>query len=166
MTGLGVVIMVVTFVTVILLSSRFFYMLEIKSFIRQLTARLGLDIMELEYSFEQIVYFTTLPSNLPVIKHAKREDVVIKLDFHTLFMPGLAGIKIGIRTEGEDMDLAYLPIKDFRFPILDQLLEQGQINESEYLKISTFKLTHLTTLDEIADEIYKQMMVGRNGKLA
>ncbi|MGF7047894.1 hypothetical protein J2T13_002400 [Paenibacillus sp. DS2015] len=71
-----------------------------------------------------------------------------------------------IRTDTDNLILAYLPIKDFRLPKLDQILEKGKIDETDYLKASTYKLMHQTTLKEISDEVYKQMQVGRRGKVA
>ncbi|MNI56760.1 hypothetical protein D3C73_1117820 [compost metagenome] len=89
---------------------------------------------------------------------------MIKLDYRSLFYPRLMGIKIYVKTVDEDIIISYLPTKDFRLPILDQILEQGKINEDHYLKISTYKLIHQTTLKEIAEEAYKQIRWGRNGK--
>ncbi|MNN42526.1 hypothetical protein D3C76_1407130 [compost metagenome] len=89
---------------------------------------------------------------------------MIKLDYRSIFYPRLMGIKIYIKTDDEDIIISYLPTKDFRLPILDQILEQGKINEDDYLKISTYKLIHQTTLKEIAEEAYKQIRLGRNGK--
>jgi hypothetical protein len=102
----------------------------------------------------------SLPSNLPIIKNVKPEELTIELDYTSLIFPQLSGIKIYIKTNKEKMVLAYLPTKDFRLPTLDQMLEQGKINEGDYLKISTYKLIHQTTLKEITGEVYKQLQIG------
>ncbi|WP_438348553.1 hypothetical protein ACP8HI_23615 [Paenibacillus sp. FA6] len=162
--SLVLVLAIFIFISIILMSSRFFYFTELKSMTQKITRLHGFDIEELDYSFEQIVYFVSLPSNLPAIKHAQLENIVIKRSFESLFFPRLLGIKIVIHTDTENLTLAYLPIKDFRLPALDQLLEQGKIDEVDYLKISTCKLIHSQTLKEISDEVYKQMQLGRNGK--
>ncbi|MNO85493.1 hypothetical protein D3C76_768660 [compost metagenome] len=164
MTGFSVIVATLVFVGFLLLSSRFFCFVEMKSVAVRITKSLGLNIVELDYSFEQIVYFVSLPSNIPTLKNAKQEDLVIKLDYRSLFFPRLTGIKIFIKTEEEDIIISYLPTKDFRLPVLDQILEQGKINRDDYLKISTYKLIHQTTLNEIAEESYKQIRLGRNGK--
>lgn len=166
MTGFSIIIVVLIFLLIIFTSSRFFYSLELRSVTRRLTNSLGFDIQHLDYSFEQIVYFVSLPSNIPTIKNAKQEDLVIKLDYRSPLFPRLSGVKIHIKTDTENMVLAYLPIKDFRFPALDQILLQGKIDETDYLKISTYKLIHEITLREISCEVYKQMQVGRDGKVA
>ncbi|SDF60247.1 hypothetical protein SAMN04488542_11391 [Fontibacillus panacisegetis] len=164
MTGFSVIVATLVFVGFLLLSSRFFCFVEMKSVAVRITKSLGLNIVDLDYSFEQIVYFVSLPSNIPTLKNAKQEDLVIKLDYRSLFFPRLTGIKIFIKTEEENIIISYLPTKDFRLPVLDQILEQGKINRDDYLKISTYKLIHQTTLNEIAEESYKQIRLGRNGK--
>lgn len=166
MGGFSIVLVlaIFIFISIILLTSRFFYFTELKSMTQKLTRLHGFDIIGLDYSFEQIVYFVSLPSNLPTIKYAKLENIVIKHSYQSLFFPNLTGIKIVIHTEMENLTLAYLPIKDFRLPALDQLLERGKIDEVDYLKISTCKLIHPKTLKEISDEVYKQMQMDRNGK--
>ncbi|MMZ60653.1 hypothetical protein D3C76_493230 [compost metagenome] len=164
--GFSVIIAVLTFVGLLLLSSRFFCFIEMKLVAVRITKSLGLNIVDLDYSFEQIVYFVSLPSNIPILKNANPEDLVVKLDYRSLFYPRLMGVKIFVKTADHDENIiiSYLPTKDFRLPILDQILKQGKINEDDYLKISTCKLIHQTTLKEIAEEAYKQIRLGRNGK--
>lgn len=164
MTGFSATIAIVVFSVLILISNRLFYYIEMKTVAVRITKSIGLNIVDLDYSFEQIVYFVSLPSNIPNIKNAKQENLVIKLDYRSLFFPRLVGIKIYIRTEQEDIIISYLPIKDFRLPALDQILEQGKINEADYLKISTYKLIHQRTLQEIAEEVYNQIRLGRKAK--
>lgn len=161
MTGFSATIAIVVFCVLILISNRFFYYVEMKTVAVRITKSLGLNIVDLDYSFEQIVYFVSLPSNIPDIKNAKQEDLVIKLDYRSLFFPRLVGIKIYIKTDQENIMISYLPIKDFRLPVLDQILEQGVINEDDYLKISAYKLIHQRTLQEIAEETYNQIRLGR-----
>jgi hypothetical protein len=162
MTGLTVICMLVIFVAVMVLSSRFFYNLELKSYTKKISKVLQLDILELSYSFDQMVYFISLPSNLAIISNARKEDVYIKCEYTSFYLPELVGIRIYIQSQQEDLLLAYLPIKDFRLPKLDSLLEQGSINEAEYLKISMNKLIHPATLTEITEEVYKQLQVGKS----
>jgi hypothetical protein len=157
MTGWSVSMIVVVFIATLLLSSKFFYILGLKSFTKRLAMRNDLNILELSYSFEQMVYFIPLPSNLPIIKNATKEDISIDCDYTSLLFPRLSGIKIYIQGETESLILAYLPIKDFRLPTLDQMLEQGKIDGHSYLKISTYKLIHPNTLKEISDEVFKQI---------
>ncbi len=160
-TGFVTFIIVLLFVLTIVVSGRYFYGLELRTKANKLTRSLGLKIAELDYSFEQIVYFASLPSNIPTIRNASRANLVIKLDYKSLFFPRLSGLKIYIKTDTERIILAYLPIKDFRLPSLDPLLEQGKIDESDYQKISICRLIHPATLKEISEEVFQQIQVGR-----
>lgn len=164
MTGFMIFLIIFIFIATILLTGRYFYFWELKSFTKKITRLLGLNILNLDFSFEQMVYFISLPSNLPIIKNAKKEDIEIEFDYASLFFPMLAGIKIVIKTDPEKRILAYLTIKDFRLPTLDQLQENGKIDEAAYLKISTYKLIHPSTLKEISDEVYKQLTLGRKNR--
>ncbi|WP_442597123.1 hypothetical protein [Neobacillus sp. D3-1R] len=157
MTEFSIIISAIIFISVLLLSNRYFYFLELKAFTNRVSRTLGLDVLQLDYSFEQMVYFISLPSNIPVIKKAKQEDILIKCVYTSLFFPRLSGIKILIKSNEENRVVAYLPIKDFRLPTLDRIQEEGKINESSYLKISTYKLSHSTTLKEISEEVFKQI---------
>ncbi|MCH1624583.1 hypothetical protein [Fredinandcohnia quinoae] len=160
MTGLNaflLLFLIFIFIAVLILSGRFFYFLELKSFTKRISKKLGLDILQLNFSFEQMTYFLALPSNLPFVKNVNKEDIVIELDYTSLLFPKLVGIKILIKSDMVNEIIAYLPIKHFRLSTLDRLLEQDKIDESDYLKISTYTLVHSTTLREIKDEVYKQL---------
>jgi hypothetical protein len=161
MTGFTVSLTVFIFAATIVLSGHLFYKMEMKAFTNKVLKNLSLQIVELDFSFEQMVYFISLPSNLPVIKTAKKDDLSLELEYSSLFFPRLTGVKIYIKTKGEYVIISYLAIKDFRLPKLDQLLETGKINQSDYLKISSSKLMHPSTLNQIKDEVYKQLQLGK-----
>ncbi|RCX17782.1 hypothetical protein DFP94_108143 [Fontibacillus phaseoli] len=161
MTGFASFIIVLLFILMVLASGRFFYGRELKSRARKLSRTFHLEIPNMDYSFEQIVYFISLPTNIPSIRNASRDNLVIKLDYKSLIFPRLSGLKMYIKSEKEKILLAYLPIKDFRLPALDQILKQGKINESDYRNMSTCKLIHPATLKEINEEVYQQIQVGR-----
>lgn len=166
MTGFTAFIVVFLYILIVIGTGRYFYCLELRAASRRLTRKLGLDILKQDYSFEQIVYFISLPSNMPAVRHAGRDNLIIKLDYRSLFFPRLSGLKIYIQAGHERIAVAYLRIKDFRLPALDQILEQGRINESDYLKMSTCKLIHPVTLNEISDEVYRQIQLGRRRRNA
>ncbi|HLO12472.1 MAG TPA: hypothetical protein VK190_09675 [Pseudoneobacillus sp.] len=161
MMGFSVSLTVFIFITTIVLSSCLFYKVELKTLTNKVMKDLSLKIVELDFSFEQMVYFISLPSNLPVIKMAKKEDLSLELEYSSLFFPRLTGVKIYIQTNDEYVILSYLPIKDFRLPKLDQLLESGKINQTDYFNISSTKLMHPSTLNQIKDEVYKQLQLGK-----
>ncbi len=149
------------FLATIVITSRLFYMLELKRYTKKVVKKVGLDIIHLDYSFEQMVYFISLPSSSPWITDASKDNISIEYDYQSFTFPDLLGVKIFIKTPMEKRMLAYLPIKAFRLPSLDQILEQGKITDSDYRKISTYKLTHLSTLNEIKEEVYKQIQVSQ-----
>ncbi|MBM6616883.1 hypothetical protein [Bacillus suaedaesalsae] len=161
MIGFYSMLIIVVFFSVILSSSRYFYMMELRAFSKKVMKNLQVDIINLDFSFGQMVYFISLPSNLPHIKHAKKEDIVVELEYNSYFFPKIRGIKVLVEGEENTEVLAYLPISDFRLPSLDRILEEGRINEEEYLKMSMYKLMHPETVKEIAEETYKQIQVGR-----
>lgn len=156
-----VILTIVTFMVIVVLSGRYFYLIEIKQSTKRIISKLNIDIFNLNYSFEQMVYFYSLPSNIPVLKDAKRTDIFIKYDYASLLFQQLNGIKVYVKTGSDKVLLAYLNTKDFRLPSLDVLMEEGKINESTYRKLSISMLIHKKTMDEITDEVYKQMQVGR-----
>lgn len=162
MTGSIVIIIVsVLFLVIILGTSRYLYLLELKKFTRNREKKLGLDVLELAYSFDQMVYVVSLPSSNKLFWDAKEEDISIDCEYTSYFFPKLLGIKVSINIAQAKEMIAYLPTKDFRLPKLDQLQAQGILNEKDYMKISTYKLIHESTLKEISEEVYKQLLNAR-----
>lgn len=143
------------------LTSRPLYSLSQKHYSNRVTAHYGFKVSELHYSYDQMIYFISMPTTLPYIKNALKEDLVIEQDYSSYFFPVLKGIKISLKQNGENMYLAYLPIGNFRLPHLDKLQQEGTIDEQTYLRISTSKLLDHSTLQEVREEVYKQLQVGR-----
>lgn len=143
------------------LTSRPLYNLSQKHYSNRVTAHYGFKVSELHYSYDQMIYFISMPTTLPYIKNALKEDLVIEQDYSSYFFPVLKGIKISLKQNGENMYLAYLPIGNFRLPHLDKLQQEGTIDEQTYLRISTSKLLDHSTLQEVREEVYKQLQVGR-----
>ncbi|MBT2683486.1 hypothetical protein [Bacillus sp. ISL-37] len=143
------------------LTSRPLYNLSQKHYSNRVTAHYGFKVSELHYSYDQMIYFISMPTTLPYIKNALKEDLVIEQDYSSYFFPVLKGIKISLKQNGENMYLAYLPIGNFRLPHLDKLQQEGTIDEQTYLRISTSKLLDPSTLQEVREEVYKQLQVGR-----
>lgn len=143
------------------LTSRPLYNLSQKHYSKRVTASYGFKVSELHYSYDQMIYFISMPTTLPYIKNALKEDLIIEQDYSSYFFPVLKGIKISLKQHGENMYLAYLPIGNFRLPHLDKLQQEGTIDEQAYLRISTSKLLDPGTLKEVREEVYKQLQVGR-----
>lgn len=156
-------IIILAFLSLIMLSSRYFYILNIKVSTKKLMLLHQFDALTLSYSFEQIIYFHPLPSNIPTIKYAKKKDILIKYDYHFFFSPYLRGIHIYIGNDQQKILLAYLATNHLRFPTLDILMKQEKIDKDSYLKVSTYRLIHPQTLQEVTNEVYHQMKIGRYG---
>lgn len=143
------------------LTSRPLYNFSMKKYTRRVTTKFGFRVSDLHYSYDQMIYFISLPTTLPYVKSAVKEDLIIEQDYSSFFYPVLKGIKIYLKYNGHKLYLAYLPIGNFRLPQLDKLQQDGGIDEQTYLKISTSKLLHPKTLTEVREEVYKQLQVGR-----
>ncbi len=152
---------VVLFIVVIVLTGRYFYILEVRQTAKKLKTSLQVNPLALNYSLEQMIFFHSLPSNIPVIRNAKIENLTIEFAYRSFIFQRLQGIKIYVKNENESILLAFLPTNDFRFPTLDLLQKEGKIDETAYLKIATYRLMHPKTLNEISEEVYKQMKIGR-----
>lgn len=161
MIELAFILATLVFFMVSALTSRPLYNLSQKHYSNRVTAHYGFKVSELHYSYDQMIYFISMPTNLPYIKNALKEDLVIEQDYSSYFFPVLKGIKISLKQNGENMYLAYLPIGNFRLPHLDKLQHEGTIDEQTYLRISTSKLLDPGTLQEVREEVYKQLQVGR-----
>ena len=148
-------------ITLIIATGRFFYLLEVKLVAKKLIKNLKINPLNQNYSLEQIVYFHSLPSTIPFINNAKKENISIKHDYDSLLFQQLNGIEINIKGKHETILLAYLSTKDFRFPSLDLLMKEGKIDAISYVKIATYRLAHSDTLNEIVDEVYKHIQIGR-----
>lgn len=153
--------MAIFFIVTIVITGKYFYMLEVKRAAKKLKTTLQVNALELNYSFEQMIFFHSLPSNIPALKNSRIENLAIEFEYRSFIFRRLQGIKIYVKNEKETILLAFLPTNDFRFPTLDLLLKEGKIDETAYLKIATYRLMHPKTLNEITEEVYKQMKTGR-----
>lgn len=152
---------VIVFLMTAGLTSRPFYDFSMKKYTKRVTSKFGFKVSDLHYSYDQMIYFISLPTTLPYVKSADKEDLIIEQDYSSFFYPVLKGIKIFLKFNGQKLYLAYLPIGNFRLPHLDKLQQEGSIDEETYLKISTSKLLHPKTLTEVREEVYKQLQFGR-----
>jgi len=152
---------VIVFLMTAASTSRPFYDFSMKKYTKRVTSKFGFKVSDLHYSYDQMIYFISLPTTLPYVKSAYKEDLIIEQDYSSFFYPVLKGIKISLKFNGQKLYLAYLPIGNFRLPHLDKLQQEGSIDEQTYLKISTSKLLHPKTLTEVREEVYKQLQVGR-----
>ncbi|MFB1081753.1 hypothetical protein [Jeotgalibacillus sp. JSM ZJ347] len=148
---------IIVFTAVFLISTRPLYVRSLKIKADRVAKKMGLSLGELVYSYEQMVFFTALPSHLPQLKHAGKQDIKLKLDYHSMFFPRLKGVKVIVTKGSHPFVLAYLPIKDFRLPALDRLSSESHLNDKEYLMVSSYIASNPRTLSEIKDEVFNKM---------
>ncbi|WP_404406056.1 hypothetical protein [Jeotgalibacillus malaysiensis] len=156
---------IIAFTAVFLMTARPLYLRSLKVKAERVAKRLGLSLNEFVYSYEQMVFFTALPSHLSQLKHADIEDITLKLDFHSMFFPRLKGVKVVITKGSHPFDLAYLPIKDFRLPALDRLSSESHLSNKEYLMVSSYIASNPRTLLEIKQEVFNKMQFKEEEKI-
>ncbi|WP_078555700.1 hypothetical protein [Bacillus alkalicellulosilyticus] len=142
------------------ITSKPFYYLSLRLHMKRVSRKLNFRYKDLHHSFEQMVYFINLPSHLPEVIDAKKEDIELKIDIRGLFYPEVNGIKVFLTNKNKSLFIAYIPVEDFRMPLLDKLEKEKKINEEDYRKIGTFKLLHPKTLLEMKEDIFKNLQSG------
>lgn len=149
------------FIGTTILFSQYFYVRTIKADATKIAKSLHFDIVDLPYTFDQLIYFIALPPYLPGVELVQLNDLYVKRHFSSTFFPRLNGLIIYLNTDGEEKMIAHLVVKKFRIPYLDRLKLHGHLDEDKYAKIIATKLMHPTTEQELLEEVLKQLRVGR-----
>ncbi|TFE00059.1 hypothetical protein [Jeotgalibacillus sp. R-1-5s-1] len=158
MNSFSLLVQIILFVFFFLFTTRPLYLYSLKVKAGREAKKLGLDLPSLTYSYEQMVFFTALPSHLPQLKEARMDHVKLKLDYHSLFFPRFKGVKVMVEHEEfAPYVLAYLPIKGFRLPSLDRLEGGGLLDADRYLIISSYIASHPSTKKEIQREVFRRL---------
>lgn len=120
--------------------------------------KLGYEQKDLNFSYDRVVYTISLPTNRPDIMGADKGDFRFVEEYDSWIYPQLSGVRIELNQEQENPKLiAYLPIEQFRLPLLDQLLVDRVISGETYRRICIYKLILPSTRNEMIDEVYKQI---------
>ncbi len=152
---------IVLFFITIVVTNRYFYHLAMRVTANRFEKKYPYVIEKMSFSFEQMVYLVKLPTNIPLIKNAKKEEISIAFDYSSFLYPDLKGISVNLTTNGQKVTLAYLSIDNYRSPVLDKLLKDDNINLDTYRKISIYKLKHPKVSESIINEVYRKLQVGR-----
>lgn len=144
-------------VTIVILTSNYFYLIETKSVAKKTLKRLNISSSQLNFTLEKLVFFESITSHHSVISHAKKENIIIKYDYDSLLFQELKGIRILIRGEHETILLAYLTVDDFRLPLLYLLQYENKISESLHRTVAINQLSLPETIAEIKTEIYVRL---------
>lgn len=161
MNGFSIITLGFAFLLTILITGRYFYFKEIHATARRKMKQFDLTLEGIDCSFEQIVYFITLPSHLPVTEEATKESIRLKYDVEKGAFPRLIGLKVYIETKADTLMIAYLSIEQFRIPTLDRLYVNEEMTKDTYRKIASAKMMLPGTHEEIIDEVYHQLKVGQ-----
>jgi hypothetical protein len=120
--------------------------------------RLGYKLEDVKFSFDRMVYTVSLPTNQPDIMRANKEQFLASEEFGSMIYPQLSGIRVLLNAgHGNAQLIAYLPIEQFRLPLLDQLLLDGKIKAEVYRQICACILILPSTKQEMIGEVYKQI---------
>lgn len=141
-----------------LLLSKYGYRIILRLFTKNKLKQLGYKLEDVQFSFDRMVYTISLPTNQPDIIRAAKENFAVKEEYNSWIYPQLIGSRVVLQpVQGHDQLIAYLPVEQFRLPLLDNLLMDGKITEEDYRRISECKLILPLTKAEIIDEVYTQI---------
>lgn len=146
---------------IIMFTAKYFYLLHVHMVTNRTLRKHKVVLSELHYSFEQIVYFHTLPSQIEAINKANRSQFSLKYDYDEFIFIKLNGIYIEIETDHEPIIIAYLPMENFMLPFLDEKINEGSIDHPLSKKVSLAKAIHPDTSKEMINEVYNQVQHGR-----
>ncbi|SDJ36249.1 hypothetical protein [Salimicrobium halophilum] len=161
MSGFSIVSLGLLFIVTVLGTGRFFYFREINKSIERKMSQFHMNLEEIECSFEQIVYFVTLPSHLPLMQTTTKDDIHLQYDMEKGLFPKLIGLKVYIDSGEERRMIAYLPMEQFRIPKLDRLYVKRELTGEMYQKTAAAKVMLVCTQEEIKEEVYHQLKVGQ-----
>lgn len=161
MSEFSVMIMAVAFIGTILLTSRPCYLFVLSHIAKREAAILHVSLKDVSFSFDQMVYFIALPTTIPEVRDARKDELIIEPYYESYFFPDVNGIQVSVKSGQEVIPLTYLPIDDFSLPILDRYLEARTIDERANRIIRAHVIVHDRTLQAIRDEVYHHLREDR-----
>jgi hypothetical protein len=114
--------------------------------------KIGYQIEELDFSFEQIVYLVSTPSSNYKLANSDCEYKIEMLN-RSILWPALDLIKIVAEAEEDKMNLALIKKDKFPVPILDTLLYHDQISQWEYDLFISYIFSHPRTHKLLLEEV-------------
>jgi hypothetical protein len=147
--------LIVVFFLISFLISRPLHFIGLKYKTNKILQRLHLNLSDLYYSLDSLVYFIQIPCHNPQIKTTKLENLYIKKEYTSLIYPTVIGLKVYLtQTSGEDQLVAYFPIKKMGFPQLTEFILNDELKPEEAEIINTYKAIHPQTMNEIIAEVH------------
>lgn len=157
MSEFSVMMMTVTFIGAILLSSRPCYLFILRYIAKREAGALHVSLKDVSFSFDQMVYFIALPTTIPEVRDAMKQELIVKPYYESYFFPDVNGIQVSVKSGQKLVPITYLPINDFSLPILDRHLEAHTIDERTNRIIRAHVIVHERTLQAIRDEVYNHL---------
>lgn len=154
MSEFSVMIMTVVFIATILLTSRPCYIFILRHIAKREATELHVSLKDVSFSFDQMVYFIALPTTIPEVRDATKDELVIEPYYESYFFPDVNGVQVSVKSAKKLVPVAYLPIDDFSLPVLDRHLEAGTIDERTNRIIRAHVIVHERTSQAIRDEVY------------
>lgn len=154
MIEFSVILMAVVFIATVLLTSRPSYRFVTGTVAKRQALALRVSLNDISFSFDQMVYFIALPTTIPEIRDAAKEELIVEPYYESYLFPEVNGVQVFVKSKEGLISIAYLPIDDFSLPVLDRYLEAGTIDERVNRTIRAHMIVHERTLEAIRDEVY------------
>ncbi len=154
--------------TVYFLGSKvYFWALKLYSKIR--LKSLGLELDDLEFSFEQIDYLVSTPSANFSEGFAEKNNFFIRSLRKSIIWPEIYALKVvaqvankdnNFKQNYEEIEIAFLDKNRFPVPILDTLKYYDEISDYDYRLLVSYLFSHPQTHNLIVKEVRKRVVKG------
>ncbi|WP_146035904.1 hypothetical protein [Salipaludibacillus keqinensis] len=156
MVILGVLSTFLAFLCTILCSKAFYELLIKWRSERKLT-KLKKQIDDIHYSFEELIYFVSLPNQNPDICNVNIDKFHAKPVYRSFIFPVNEGLMVSVNHHKENINIAFMALDSFRIPFLEKLHHQYKLNEKEYEDMRSYVLIHPRTRKSFIEEVYRQI---------
>lgn len=146
----------IALISVVYFSRSFFQYLIIWKSEKKLT-KLKISIIDVNFSFEELTYFVSLPNRNPEIFNVDIKKIQAKPVYRSFLFPIHEGLMITVNKSEEDTNIAYMAWENFRIPLLERLKHEQKINEKEYIEMRSYVLIHKQTRAAFINEAYRQI---------
>ncbi|WP_027340739.1 hypothetical protein [Halonatronum saccharophilum] len=135
------------------------YFITLSVLAKRRLKKLGYELSELEFSFEQISYLVATPSSNCDFCNLSIDRYKVEKAKACPFNPASFALKIYAKMpDGEDKLLAILDKERFPVPILDTLLYYKKINQRDYDILISYLFSHYNTHQLIVQEVRERLI--------
>lgn len=146
-----------------------FYFWSLRLYSKFRLKRLGLELDDLEFSFEQIDYLVSTPSANFSGDFEEKNEFYVKGLHKSLIWPEIYALKVmaqvpieddKIQKEHEEIEVAFLDKSRFPVPILDTLSYYDEVKDYDYNLLVSYLFSHPKTHQLILEEVRKRVVKG------